>query len=105
MEQAVARPSWLQHLPVAAALIDETLRYRAVNARWCRTFALAADEVVGRAHAELFEEDGGYWTQALRRVLQGAVVEGEEMLLKRRDGPAFWVRCGGRPARWDNNAV
>ncbi|ACY49288.1 PAS domain-containing sensor histidine kinase [Rhodothermus marinus] len=96
MEQAVARPSWLQHLPVAAALIDETLRYRAVNARWCRTFALAADEVVGRAHAELFEEDGGYWTQALRRVLQGAVVEGEEMLLKRRDGPAFWVRWWGQ---------
>ncbi|BBM70729.1 PAS domain-containing sensor histidine kinase [Rhodothermus marinus] len=96
MEQAVARPSWLQHLPVAAALIDETLRYRAVNARWCRTFALAANEVVGRAHVELFEEDGGYWTQALRRVLQGAVVEGEEMLLKRRDGPAFWVRWWGQ---------
>ncbi|WP_279322700.1 PAS domain S-box protein [Rhodothermus marinus] len=57
---------------------------------------LAAGEVVGRAHAELFEEDGGYWTQALRRVLQGAVVEGEEMLLKRRDGPAFWVRWWGQ---------
>ncbi len=96
MEQAVARSSWLQHLPVAAALMDETLRYRAVNARWCRTFALAADEVVGKAHAELFEEDGGYWTQTFRRVLQGAVVEGEEMLLKRRGGPAFWVRWWGQ---------
>ncbi|SHK36742.1 PAS domain-containing sensor histidine kinase [Rhodothermus profundi] len=101
MEQAVVWPSLLQHLPVAAALMDEALCYRAVNPQWCQTFALAAEEVVGRPHLMLFEDAGGYWPQAIRRVLQGEVVEGEEMSLRRRGGPTFWVRWWARACPMD----
>lgn len=101
MEQAVAWPSWLQHLPLAAALMDEALCYRAVNSQWCRTFELAADEVVGKPHSAFFEEEDTYWPQLIRRVLQGTVVEGEEMRLQRRGGATFWVRWWAQAFSWD----
>ncbi len=92
MEHAVGWRLLLQHLPVATAVVDAALRYRAVNPQWCRTFALTAEEVVGQSLLTFFEDEEEYWQRTIRQVLEGAPVVGAEAGLRRRGGPTFWVR-------------
>ncbi len=103
--QAVWR-QFVQHLPVAAALLDRGFRYVTVSPRWCQDFGLDAAQVTGKPYTLVFDDTDGYWQQAFQRVLQHGTAEGaEEAVLRRKDGRTFWVRWRAQPCPLSREAA
>ncbi len=105
-ERQAAWHQFVQHLPVAAALLDQGLRYVTVSPRWCQDFGLDGVQVTGKPYTVLFDDTEGYWQQAFQRVLQHRTTEGaDEAVLRRQDGRTFWVRWCAQPCPLSHEAA
>lgn len=89
---------FVQHMPAAVAMLDESFRYVMVSSRWVADFDLAGREgLKGQSHFSLFADPEEQWRAAFERAREGGVVQGEETPLHRRDGRVYWVRWEARP--------
>ncbi len=88
---------FIEHSPVALAMLDREMRYLAVSHRWLEMHDLQGRDLVGRAHYEVFPSIPEDWKALHRRALAGEVVPPAEVCLPRDDGSAWWMTRQIRP--------
>jgi PAS domain S-box-containing protein len=104
---AHACQQFIEQMPVAIAIFDGEMRYRAVSRRhlsdlaWLfSTEVLPPDKVIGRTFREVSPLMPSRWGDAHGRVLAGEEQAHYEDFVPRREGRAVWVRWAMKP--WHN---
>jgi PAS domain S-box-containing protein len=88
---------FFRHAPAAIAMLDKTMRYICVSDRWCQDYRLAAQDMIGRSHYDVFPEIPERWKEIHRRCLAGAVERSDEEPFPRQDGSVDWVKWAIHP--------
>lgn len=94
--------SFVEHAPVALAMLDHDLRYVVTSRRWRADFNLGARELRGQRHYDVFPLLPASWRAIHQRALKGETVHEELDTLTCPDGRVFWLRREVRP--WTNAA-
>jgi len=88
---------FIEHAPVALAMLDREMRYVAASRRWREIHDLNGRDLVGHSHYEFFPNLPESWKALHRRVLAGEVIPPGEVSLQRPDGSLQWLRREIRP--------
>jgi len=88
---------FVDHAPVAMAMLDTHMCYIANSHRWLVEHGLPDQCLHGRCHYEVFPEVPARWKDIHRRCLAGAIERAEEDLCERPDGSTHWLRWEIRP--------
>ncbi len=96
---------FIEHSPVALAMLDREMRYLAVSRRWMLDYRLGDESIIGRSHYDVFPEIPERWRVIHRRCLAGAVERSEEDPFVRTDGRIDWSRWEIRPWRIGDGTV
>lgn len=88
---------FVQHVPVAVAMLDRNLHYLRASERWCKDHHLDPNNLVGRSHYAVFPDLPPHWKDFLDRCLAGEVLREEEESWQRADGSVEWLRWEVRP--------
>ncbi len=88
---------FIEHAPVALAMLDREMRYLAVSRKWQTVHNLDGLELIGRSHYEIFPKLPESLEQMHRRALSGEVVSLSEICLPRDDGSVRWMNRQIRP--------
>ena len=83
---------FIEHAPVALAMLDREMRYLAVSPRWRRIHDLQDRELIGHSHYEFFSEVSDEWKAQHRRALAGEAIPSGEVNMARADGSLQWLR-------------
>lgn len=88
---------FIDHAPVALAMLDCELRYITVSRRWRIQHGFDDRELRGCSHRDLFVDEPAHWRDAHRRGLAGetTIVDAERRDLA--DGAVQWLRWEVRP--------
>ena len=87
----------LEHSRSAIAVHDKDMNYIYVSQRYLRDYRVAAEDIVGRNHYEIFPDLPEKWRKVHRRALAGEVVSAEDDPFVRQDGVVDWTRWECRP--------
>lgn len=88
---------FIEHSPVAIAMLDRDMSYLAVSRRWLEVHALEGQNLIGRSHYEALSRIPQEWRAVHSRVLGGETVEPFEGLLELADGSVRYIRRLLRP--------
>jgi diguanylate cyclase (GGDEF)-like protein/PAS domain S-box-containing protein len=88
---------FIEHAPVALAMVDLEMHYIAVSRRWTEVHGLAGRELIGHSHYEVLPTVPESWKNDHCRALAGETVHAGEGILPRADGSLQWVRREIRP--------
>ncbi len=95
----------IDHAPVSLAMFDRQMRFIAVSRRW-RTDTLKQDEdVVGRAHYEVFPNLPDALKLIHSQAMAGEVVRGHEQRVELPNGSFRWANWEVRPWHEDDGTV
>lgn len=83
---------FIEHVPVAVAMVDMDLRYLAVSRRWRDDFGLDDGRDIGKRNDEIASELGERWKAIFRRALAGEATQADEDPIIRADGKVQWLR-------------
>ena len=99
--------SFVEHAPVAVAMLDQQLRYVAVSQRWYQDYQLGERDIIGQHHYDVFPEirDMREWQDIYQRCLAGAIERREEDLFVRANGRTDWLRWEVRPWHDEHGAI
>jgi PAS domain S-box-containing protein len=88
---------FVEHAPVALAMLDRGMHYLAVSRRWLTDYGLEGQALAGRSHYEVFPEIAPEWREVHQRALAGEVLQADEDRFQRSDGSEQWLRWVVRP--------
>jgi hypothetical protein len=101
-----ATQQFIEQMPVAFAIFDGEMRYRAVSRRhlsdlaWLfSTEVVSLDKIIGRTFREVSPNMPPRWGDAHDRVLAGEELSHYEDFVLRQDGRPVWVRWIMKPWR------
>jgi PAS domain S-box-containing protein len=103
---------FIEQMPVAIAIFDGEMRYRAVSRRHLYDLAwlfssevLPPDKVIGRTFREVSPNMPARWGDAHDRVLAGEELGKDEDFVPRQDGRVVWVRWVMKPWRDSHGGI
>lgn len=96
---------FVEHVPLAAAILDTNMRYLYANAQWVTAYGLVGQAILGRSHYEVFPEISDRWKDIHQRCLAGAVITAEADPFPRADGRLDYVTWEDRPWYTDGGEV
>lgn len=99
-QQEVKLALFIEHAPVALAMLDRHMRYIITSRHWNRTHALGDQDLRGRCHYDVLPDLPLHWREAHQRALAGETISLEADLLTSSDGSDRWLRREIRPW-WD----
>ncbi len=88
---------FLEHSPVALAMLDKELKFIIVSRRWLSEFNLKAGNLIGHSYYDVFPQTSKRWRDIHQRCLAGAEESGEAEPIPRADGSLDWMRWDIRP--------
>jgi PAS domain S-box-containing protein len=89
---------FVDHAPVAMAMLDRELRYLAVNGRWQADYAPKGVDLIGRCHYDIHPNLFEHWREAHARGLAGETIRVErERVQPFFDAARAWLRWEVRP--------
>lgn len=88
---------FVQHMPAAVAMMDESFAYIMVSSRWASDFGLNSQHIKGHSHFDYFDDREHTWRSVFRRALQGTVHQGDKAPITRTTGRTYWVNWEVRP--------
>jgi two-component system, sensor histidine kinase and response regulator len=99
--------SFVEHTPVAVAMLDQQLRYVVVSQRWYQDYQLGDRDIIGQYHYDVFPEirDMKAWQDIHQRCLAGATERREEDHFVRASGHTDWLRWEVRPWHDENGVI
>lgn len=102
-EQQLQR--FVEYMPAAVAMFDQSMRYVAHSRRWVTELRLHTDNLVGRSHYDVFPNLPERWKDAHQQGLAGQTVRCENDSLVHADGRTDLERWEVRPWYTSKNAV
>jgi diguanylate cyclase (GGDEF)-like protein/PAS domain S-box-containing protein len=96
-ESEALQQLFIDHAPVALAMLDREMRYVAVSRRWLEIHNLDGRDLIGHSHYQFFPNTPDAWKAQHRRALAGDVVPPGEVCLPRDDGSMQWMNRQIRP--------
>lgn len=96
---------FVKHAPAAIAMLDRDLRYLQASDRWVVDYRLDPEDLIGRAHYEVFPDVPQRWRDLHQRVLGGAVETCDEDPFPRKDGRVEWLQWEARPWRLPDGSI
>lgn len=97
--------SFVEHAPVAIAMLDRNLRYVMTSRRWRTDFATGDRDLTGVRHYDVFPDLPGPWCTNHLRALDGEGYHGDADAWKRADGTMAWFRRDVQPWRDSTGAI
>ncbi len=88
---------FIEHSPVAIAMLDRDMRYLAVSRHWLEVHALNGQDLIGRSHYEVLSRIPQDWRSLHDSVLNGETVEPYEGPLELADGSVRYIHRLLRP--------
>jgi PAS domain S-box-containing protein len=88
---------FVEHAPVALAMLDNQMRYIRASRRWKIDYGLSDGDLRGLSHYHLFPEVSEEWRENHRRGLAGEILRQDAERFERADGAVQWVRWEIRP--------
>ena len=96
---------FIKHAPAAIAMLDTELRYLQTSDRWLSDYRLQGQDIIGKAHYEVFPKQPERWKEMHKRVLAGAIERSEEDPIRQADGTREWLQWEARPWRRAGGAI
>ncbi|BAY12276.1 PAS domain S-box protein [Calothrix sp. NIES-2098] len=94
--------SFLEHLPIAAAMLDREMKYLLTSQRWLSEIGLEEQDIIGRSHLEVFQQFCEPLTEAYHYCLRSALGLCLEEEFQQFDGLTGWRQWTLLP--WCNSA-
>ncbi|MDR3402343.1 MAG: PAS domain S-box protein [Chthoniobacter sp.] len=91
--------SFVQHAPVAIAMLDREMNYLATSARWNTAFGRGHRDLVGLNHYAVHPDLPEWWKSVHQRGQAGETLAHEEELWVQADGSKVWLRWSVCPWR------
>ena len=88
---------FVEHAPVALAMLDRDLRYVVVSRRWKQDYQMGDQDLRGASYCELFPDLPQRWHEAHTRGLAGETIREEVDKLEVPGQPIAWKRWEVRP--------
>ena len=88
---------FIEHAPVAIAMLDREMRYLTVSRHWVDVHDLGGRDLIGHSHYEIFPGLPDRWKDQHRRALAGEAVRAGDNVLQRENGSEQWLRRELRP--------
>ncbi|ACC85004.1 PAS domain S-box protein [Nostoc punctiforme] len=89
--------SFLENLPIAAAILDCEMKYLLTSQGWLSELGLEGQDIIGRSHLEVFRQFCEPLTQAYQYCLMAAVELCVEEQFQQVDGLTGWRQWTLRP--------
>jgi len=89
---------FIEHAPVALAMLDREMRYLAVSRKWLEIHNLNGRDLIGHSHYEIFPNLPETFKKMHGTALSGEVVTLGEIALPRDDGSVQWMNRQIRPS-------
>lgn len=108
-----AVPAWdgasahvlLEHFPASVAILDRSMKYLAVNARWVKEFQIPALTLTGCSHYDIFPDLHPEWRGLYERCLAGDRKQGIDDVMVHPDGTESRVHWEIQPWHEASGAV
>lgn len=84
--------TFIEHSPVATAMLDTQLYFIAVSQKWMDDCALDAASIIGQSIFRVLSESANYFHDVYERGLQGESCREEHMFIKKNDGSPQWLQ-------------
>lgn len=83
---------FIQHSPVALAMLNTDMRYLMTSERWLSDYGLLGRTLDGLSHFEVFPDLTEGWKAVYQRALSGETIKAAEDAFVRLDGSSQWLR-------------
>ena len=90
---------FIKHTPAAIAMLDRDMRYLQVSDRFLTDYHLEGQNLLGKAHYEVFPNLPERWKGVHERVLAGAIERCDEEPYPGVDGSTEWLQWESLPWR------
>jgi PAS domain S-box-containing protein len=88
---------FIEHSPVALAMLDIDMKYIAASRRWMSDYNIIGQEIIGKSHYEVFPGLPQEWKDVHQRCLKGAIERRNEDSFIKADGSIEWIRWEVHP--------
>lgn len=82
----------IDHLPIAAALLDKDMKLVWATQFWISEFGLDSKNLMGRSYYEIFPEIPQHWKKVHQKCLQGSIQKADEDLMNTKSGSIKWIK-------------